>query len=164
MLTLSGITKAYAGRTLFQDVTLQINRKDRLGLVGPNGAGKTTLFSIILGTEISDEGTLILERNAVLGHLPQESAPVGNETVLEVVTDTRPLPAAGGMSSSSSQPDSGHPSHPDLEADAHLVEARAKQVLTGLAFRQEDFNRPAREMSGGWVMRAHLARLLVRRP
>jgi ABC-type multidrug transport system fused ATPase/permease subunit len=51
MLTLSGITKAYGGRTLFADVTLQLNREDRIGLVGPNGAGKSTLFSIILGEE-----------------------------------------------------------------------------------------------------------------
>ena len=49
MLTLSGISKAYGGRVLFSDVTLQVNRQDRLGLVGPNGAGKTTLFSLILG-------------------------------------------------------------------------------------------------------------------
>ena len=49
MLTLSGISKAYGGRVLFADVTLQVNRQDRLGLVGPNGAGKTTLFSLILG-------------------------------------------------------------------------------------------------------------------
>ena len=49
MLTLSGITKAYGGRTLFSDVTLQLNREDRIGLVGPNGAGKSTLFGIILG-------------------------------------------------------------------------------------------------------------------
>ena len=56
MLTLSGITKAYGGRTLFSDVTLQLNRGDRLGLVGPNGAGKTTLFSLMLGEESADDG------------------------------------------------------------------------------------------------------------
>jgi ATP-binding cassette subfamily F protein 3 len=62
MLTLSGISKAYGGRVLFEDVTLQINRGDRIGLVGPNGAGKSTLFSLVLGEEESDAGEVILER------------------------------------------------------------------------------------------------------
>jgi ATPase subunit of ABC transporter with duplicated ATPase domains len=52
MLTLSEISKAYGGHVLFDDVTLQLNREDRIGLVGPNGAGKSTLFSIILGERI----------------------------------------------------------------------------------------------------------------
>src|ERR1041385_4251748 len=66
MLTLSGIRKAYGGRVLFSDTTLQVNRQDRIGLVGPNGAGKSTLFSLILGEESADEGKIILERNVSL--------------------------------------------------------------------------------------------------
>ena len=54
MLTINGLTKAFGGRTLFADVSLQVNREDRLGLVGPNGAGKTTLFSVILPSESPD--------------------------------------------------------------------------------------------------------------
>ena len=86
VLTLSGITKAYGGRVLFADATLQVNRQDRIGLVGPNGAGKTTLFSIILGQESADAGQFDCERGISLGHLPQESAPVADETVLELAT------------------------------------------------------------------------------
>src|ERR1017187_3611397 len=63
MLTLSEISKAYGGRVLFADVTLQVNREDRIGLVGPNGAGKTTLFSIILGDGSADAGEVTKERN-----------------------------------------------------------------------------------------------------
>ena len=54
MLTLSQLSKSFAGRTLFSDVSLQINREDRIGLVGPNGAGKSTLFSLILGDASPD--------------------------------------------------------------------------------------------------------------
>ena len=54
MLSLSGISKSYGGRVLFADVSLQVNRQDRIGLVGPNGADKTTLFSLILGEESPD--------------------------------------------------------------------------------------------------------------
>src|ERR1051326_1033445 len=90
MLTLARITKSFAARTLFEDVTLQINRGDRIGLVGPNGAGKSTLFSLVLGEESADDGEVILERNMVLDHLPQESAPVGDETVVEIATAITP--------------------------------------------------------------------------
>src|SRR5579864_2941276 len=90
MLTLSRITKAYAGRVLFADATLQLNRDDRIGLVGPNGAGKTTLFSIILGQEPPDEGKITFERGISFGYLPQENAPVGDETVIELATGITP--------------------------------------------------------------------------
>src|SRR5438552_4217069 len=90
MLTLSGITKAYGERVLFADATLQVNRQDRIGLVGPNGSGKTTLFSIILGEESADEGKLSIERGVTIGYLPQESAQVADETVVEVATAIAP--------------------------------------------------------------------------
>jgi len=75
MLTLSEISKAYGGRVLFNDVTLQLNREDRIGLVGPNGAGKSTLFSIILGEEEADSGQVMKERNVVFGYLSLSLAP-----------------------------------------------------------------------------------------
>src|SRR5436309_6925015 len=90
MLTLSGISKAYGGRVLFADATLQVNRQDRIGLVGPNGAGKSTLFSIILGDESADDGKISLERGITFGFLPQESAPAGDETVIELATAMTP--------------------------------------------------------------------------
>src|SRR5438067_11886501 len=90
MLTISGLTKAFGGRTLFADVSLQVNRQDRIGLVGPNGAGKTTLFSIILGQESADGGKISCERGVSIGYLPQENAPVGDETVIELATALTP--------------------------------------------------------------------------
>lgn len=143
MLTISGITKAFAARTLFEDATLQVNRGERIGLVGPNGAGKSTLFALTLGHDTPDMGEVRLERGATIGHLPQETAPVGEETVLELATSI-PREAA--------------------EFLGHQLAPKAKQILSGLAFRERDFDRPAKTMSGGWVMRAHLARLLVQQP
>ena len=141
MLTLSSLTKAYAGRTLFRDASLQVNRGERIGLVGPNGAGKSTLFSLILGENSPDEGSVILERGVRLGFLPQESAPAGGETVLAMATGAA-----------------------EDEYAAHGLEPKAKRILNGLAFREADFERQARTFSGGWVMRAHLARLLTLEP
>jgi ATP-binding cassette subfamily F protein 3 len=175
MLTLSEISKAYGGRILFDDVTLQLNREDRIGLVGPNGAGKSTLFSIILGDEEADSGKVMKERNVVLGYLPQESAPVGDETILELATAISPEFAK--LRKIILAWDSDHHVAADhveeIHDDAHnrfhelggyQLDAKAKQILSGLGFREKDFDRPARELSGGWVMRAHLGRLLVQEP
>jgi ATP-binding cassette subfamily F protein 3 len=175
MLTLSGITKAYADRVLFADVTLQVNREDRIGLVGPNGAGKSTLFSIILGEESADTGETSSERGISIGHLPQETAAAGDETVVELATAI--TPEFIKLRRILKAWDADHPIealHPeDIHDDVHdrfnelggyRLEAKAKQILAGLSFRESDFDRPAREMSGGWIMRAHLARLLTQEP
>jgi ATP-binding cassette subfamily F protein 3 len=175
MLTLSGIRKAYADRVLFADATLQVNREDRIGLVGPNGAGKTTLLSIILGTEESDDGEVTMERGITFGYLPQESAPIDDETVVELATAVTPDYIK--LRRIIKAWEANHPTealHPELvhddvhdrfnELGGYRLEAKAKQILAGLSFRETDFDCPAREMSGGWVMRAHLARLLTLEP
>jgi ATP-binding cassette subfamily F protein 3 len=125
---------------LFEDAALTVNRGDRVALVGANGAGKSTLFAIILGEQSPDRGSVTLERGATVGWLPQETAAVGDETVLDIATNGA-----------------------DADHDPALA-PRARRILSGLAFRESDFDRPARTMSGGWVMRAHLARLLVAAP
>src|SRR5215475_3697870 len=144
MLTVSQVSKSFAGRILFDDVSLQVNRGDRIGLVGPNGAGKSTLFSLILDQASPDAGKVSLEKNITLGYLPQETAVAGEESVLEL---------ACGKSLRALE--DGH----DWE-----IEPKAKRILAGLAFRESDFDRPASVLSGGWIMRAHLARLLVMEP
>src|SRR5213595_1738714 len=90
MLTVSQLSKSFAGRALFDEVSLQVNRGDRIGLIGPNGAGKSTLFNLALGYDWPDEGDVIIERNATIGHLPQETAPAGDETVLELAVAITP--------------------------------------------------------------------------
>ena len=150
MLTLSNLSKSYGGRTLFRDASLQVNRGERIGLVGPNGAGKSTLFSLILKENSPDEGQVLIERGSTLGFLPQESAPVGDETVLALAT---------GQTNASGGDD-------DYVEDYEALSLvpKAKRILHGLAFKETDFERPARTFSGGWVMRAHLARLLTLEP
>ncbi len=137
MLTVSRVTKSFGGRVLFEDASLQINTGDRIGLIGPNGAGKTTLFSLLLRTDEPDEGEISLQRGVRCGFLPQETATATEATVIELASGEEPDGRA---------------------------EASAKRILSGLAFREQDFDRPVREMSGGWIMRAHLARLLVEEP
>lgn len=171
MVTLSEVGKTYAGRTLFSGVTLQLLRGDRVGLVGPNGAGKSTLFSLMLRSIEPDEGQLFFERNVRVGHLPQESEPAGEESVIELATAVsdeyvslrkQVVALEAGDHDAVNWEDDVHTRFNDL--GGFTLEARAKQVLKGLGFRDSDFDRPARELSGGWVMRAHLARLLVWEP
>ena len=148
MLTIANISKSYGPRTLFAEVSLNIARTDRLGLVGANGAGKSTLFNIILGKDQPDEGLIEWERGANFGFLPQESAPAGDETILQIAT-------SGGKL----EPENDD----DWDID-YTLEPRAKKILAGLGFRESDHEKVAKTFSGGWVMRAHLARLLVSEP
>ena len=139
MLTVAGISKSFGGRDLFEDVSLNIMTGDRIAITGPNGAGKSTLIKIILGKEEPDAGSVTFIRGTRVGYLPQESEPAGNETVLDIAVPH------------------------EHEHDGQFI-AKAKQILDSLGFKQTDYDRPAREMSGGWIMRAHLARLLAEEP
>lgn len=177
MLTVSQLTKSFSGRKLFDDVSLQVNRGDRIGLVGPNGAGKSTLFSLILGDASPDNGTIAIEKNATVGFLPQETAAAGDETVLELALAVSPElvhaqkvikhhEAAVARAADPGSDDMAY--HNALHVfDAHggwELEPKAKRILAGLAFRESDFHRKASALSGGWIMRAYLARLLVIQP
>jgi len=139
MLTVAGLSKSFGGRELFDDVSLNIMSGDRIAITGPNGAGKSTLIKIILGKEEPDAGSVSFIRGTRVGYLPQESEQAGNETVLEITVPH------------------------EHEHDGQFV-AKAKQILNSLGFKLTDYDRPAREMSGGCIMRAHLARLLAEEP
>src|SRR6476646_5149907 len=179
MLTVSQLSKSFAGRALFDDVSLQVNRGDRIGLVGPNGAGKSTLFALLLGDVSPDKGAIAIEKNATIGFLPQETAAAGDETVLELALAVSPeLVRAQKVIKEHEAGDDHEHEHEHKADDAAYhnalhnfdehggweLEPKAKRVLAGLAFRETDFDRPARALSGGWIMRAHLARLLVMEP
>jgi ATP-binding cassette, subfamily F, member 3 len=147
MLTIADVSKSYGARELFANVSLFIARTDRFGLVGANGAGKSTLFNLILGMDEPDTGIIEWERGADFGFLPQESAPVSEDSILHIATSGKKL----------------EPDEDDWDID-YTLEPRAKKILSGLGFREDDFEKPAKTFSGGWVMRAHIARLLVSEP
>ena len=165
---LTQVSKGFGPKTLFQDISLRLLKGDRVGLVGPNGAGKTTLFSIIQDDSEADAGTVELERGIRIGFLPQESAPAGDETVIELAASISPEHAQL-YATLRAYPDPDAPerlaaTERFVELEGYALEAKAKRILAGLAFRADDFDQPARSLSGGWIMRAHLARLLVMEP
>jgi ATP-binding cassette subfamily F protein 3 len=168
MLIISNLSKSFGPRTLFEEASLQVQRGERIGVVGANGAGKTTLFSLILGQDEADSGQIELQRDSVLGYLPQESAPVGDETVLHLAAGVTPA-LIEVYRDLRAHPDPNDEKHQAAQArwaelNAFHTEAEAKKILGGLAFKEADLDRPAHTLSGGWIMRAHLARLLVQQP
>ena len=168
MLTLSNLSKRFGPKILFREVSLRMMRGEKMGLVGANGAGKTTLLSILLGELQEDEGMVEWERGTRIGYLPQESAPTGDETVLELATSIsdelrNSLKVLRENQNLESQ-ERLEAQEKFAELEGFNLEAKAKKILVGLAFQQEDFNKPAKTLSGGWIMRAHLARLLVMEP
>ena len=132
---------------------------------------KTTIFRIILGEEEADRGEVNRDEYTLIGFLPQESEDVGDHTVIEIATgragmlqelevQLKALEVAGTVD----VPEYYEAQGKFDALNNPQVEAKAKKMLRGLGYQEEDFLRPAKEMSGGWIMRAHLARLLVIEP
>ena len=180
MLFASNISKAYSNRTLFSGLNLVVAAGDRIALIGSNGSGKTTLMDILAGNTSPDSGSISKRRNVSIGYLKQEPASFTGKPLLQEVLDTSSDVIAlmdrvtATREALSSEPDPVKQA--DLmqrlgQLDMALEAAgggdrdhEAKAILSGLGFKQGDFLRPMGEFSGGWVMRAGLARLLFKKP
>jgi ATP-binding cassette subfamily F protein 3 len=177
MLTLANITKSFGTRVLFSDVNLTLNAPERVGIVGPNGSGKTTLLQILAGETPSDRGTRGLQRGASVGILRQEVPKFTGRTLLDEMMAGHEehdrlraeLAHLEDQMRSTHDPSAleelthehGALAHQFEEIGGYDLPARAKKILSGLGFRQEDFERGTEEFSGGWLMRLSLARLLL---
>ena len=180
MLVGSDISKSYSDRTLFSGLTLNLAAGDRIALIGPNGSGKTTLMDILAGDIPPDTGNVSRQRNVTLGYLKQEPDVFAGKPLLQEVLDAGSevnslvdeIDAVQEVLSSEADPvQQGYLLERlgklDMELEAaggNDREHEAKAVLSGLGFKQADFLRPMSEFSGGWVMRAGLARILFRKP
>ena len=174
------IEKSFGGRVLYTAATLQLNAGERWGLVGPNGAGKTTLLRILMGQESADAGTVSFARDTTIGYLEQETHLAGEKSALAEVVDSateirRLEERIEQMEHQIADATPGDDFDRLLERygaaqdryerlGGYELEARAKQILGGLGFPVEDFDKPAREFSGGWQMRIALSKLLLRHP
>src|SRR5262245_39793178 len=177
MIALEAVSKGYGGQGLLVDCSWRIGRGERIGLVGPNGAGKTTICRILAGVEEPDAGRLHIDGGTSVGYLPQE---VGASEALTVMAEALAgfpevwrLEAeierlAARMAGPEADPALievyGEFQHRFEALGGYRLEAEAKVILGGLGFRPEELHRPLAEFSGGWRMRAALARLLLRRP
>ena len=180
MLFASEVGKSYSERTLFSGLTLTIEAGDRVALIGANGSGKTTLLEILAGDIDSDVGSVDRQRGVTVGYLRQEPDAFSDKPLLEEVLDADveanaladEISAAEGALASEDDPDRQGELLDRLsalylkleESGGDAREHEAKAILAGLGFKDGDFARPMSEFSGGWVMRAGLARLLFRNP
>jgi ATP-binding cassette subfamily F protein 3 len=176
VIQLEGVSKAYGDRVLFRDVTWQLSGRERIGLVGPNGIGKTTLCRILVGLEPPDTGRVSRARETTVGYLPQEAAGEARGSVLgealsgfpEVWEIERQLEAVAAQLHEAADEALtaryGDLQHRFEALGGYRLETEARVVLSGLGFRDGDLARPLLEFSGGWRMRAALARLLLQGP
>jgi len=180
VLSLNGIDKTVGGRELLRGVTLSIAPRERLAVIGPNGAGKTTLFRIIAGETRPDGGTIAKNRYSAIGYLKQDVDSTSTKTVLEeavggaddlVRLDQR-IHFLSAEISAGGPPEALAELAKELSAaeerfnraGGYDLEPLARRILSGLGFSGEDLGRPLADLSGGWLMRVALARLLVGRP
>jgi ATP-binding cassette subfamily F protein 3 len=176
VIQLEAVAKGFGGQALFRDVTWQIGPRERIGLVGPNGVGKTTLCRILAGQETPDAGRVSRPRATTVGYLPQEVSSAAAGSVLAEALggfadvwaleyEMEQVAAALAVA-----PDDeltgryGDLQHRFEAAGGYHLESRARAILTGLGFRPDEVSRPLAEFSGGWRMRAALARLLLLSP
>jgi ATP-binding cassette subfamily F protein 3 len=174
---LDAVSKGYGGQQLLQDCTWRIGRGERIGLVGPNGAGKTTLCRILAGVEETDAGRVHRDSGVTVGYLPQEVTTGEDRTVLAEALSGfdevwRLEAELESLASRMAGPDAGpeltetygEVQHRFEALGGYRLEAEAKIILGGLGFSPDGAHRPLAEYSGGWRMRAALARLLLLRP
>ncbi len=180
MIEFQQVTKRYGPQEVLSDVSFRINQSERIGIVGPNGGGKSTLFALIDQTIEPDKGDVLLPKQHRLGHVHQQLNGTGMELSLLEYTE-RSIPGLDSIAREIS--DLEHKlvgeveqKRPrlmqrigDLQAKyEHLggyeMRNRAEAALSGLGFAETEHGRPFREFSGGWQMRAELARTLIGHP
>jgi len=168
MITITNLSKNYGKKILFEGISLNINRGERIGLIGPNGAGKSTLFSLILGEIEPSQGEIRLNKNTHIGYLPQEASFKSDRTVISELTegDDRIMRLKHEKDELENNNQAGSRRYGEVLHDLETLnyfelEHKAEKILMGLGFKERDFTRPIKDMSGGWQMRTLLAKLLT---
>jgi ATP-binding cassette subfamily F protein 3 len=178
MLQVRDLNYSIGARELLLGINWIIQPHQRVALIGPNGAGKTTLLRIFIGEIPYQSGTIIKPKGYRIGYLPQEEIAVGRGTILDAVLEGKKHVVELEMKIAELHQalDSTPENHDELlkqlgnleqQFEAHQgyqLEATAKSILSGLGFSDGDFSRQLSEFSGGWRMRAYLARLLIQNP
>ena len=169
-ITIQELSKAFGGRDILSNFSLEVDSGVRLCVCGPNGTGKSTLLRLLAGVESADGGRVILPKGCRLGYVEQELSEAALETplltyVLDVLHDWSDFwsewEEAAAAKDESRLTALMH-RQGELEAlYGYNPEHRAKAVLSGLGFAERKWNRTLRELSGGWRERAKLARVLT---
>ncbi|MCU5746154.1 ABC-F family ATP-binding cassette domain-containing protein [Staphylococcus sp. SQ8-PEA] len=183
LLQLNQITKSFDGEDIFNDVNFEVKNGERIGIVGRNGAGKSTLMKIIAGVEDYDSGHISKVKDLKLGYLTQQMTLNTNETVFEAMS--KPFGYLMDLEKKMKAETEWLAQHADNyesddyqhhianyerlsnefeEKEGYQYQSKIKTVLHGLSFKEEDFNRPINDFSGGQKTRLSLAQMLLNEP
>ena len=182
MISIEGLSVAFGGNTLFDNITYVINKKDRIALVGKNGAGKSTMLKIIAGLQAPTSGNVNMPKDLTVGYLPQQMNLSDTRTVMEEAEQA--FSHIFELQSRIERMNTELSERTDYESEYYqeLIErvsnaneqlaligasnyqAEIEKTLIGLGFTREDFGRDTSEFSGGWRIRIELAKLLLQRP
>ncbi|MEJ2722173.1 MAG: ABC-F family ATP-binding cassette domain-containing protein, partial [bacterium] len=138
MIKISNLAKSFGTQLLFRDLTFDVGRRERVGLVGRNGHGKTTLFRLILGEIEPDAGSIAIPKRYRIGHLDQ-NIHFTQPTIIDEASLALPREHRGQL-------------------------WRAEKILFGLGFSADDMRRPPEILSGGYQVRLNLSKVLVSEP
>ncbi len=182
MLTVNNLEIIYGDKLLFNNVSARINDNDRIGLVGVNGAGKSSLLKIICGITESDPGVVNRPKRFSVAYLPQEATALDTGRTIyqeaenafaEALVMQQDLDEVNRQLAAVAPADSEFSNllkqqeelqHRLERIDIFRVQSQIEKVLMGLGFSVEDFDRASNSLSGGWLMRLMLARLLLAMP
>jgi ATP-binding cassette subfamily F protein 3 len=180
MIVVDRVRREFGARVLLRDASLRIGARDRVALVGPNGSGKTTFLEMIVGLQRPDDGTIDRAGDVVIGYLAQETDALRGRDILTEVMSAAPAMSQAGhrlevlereMADSRDARERSELLAEFTRLQGHFedlggytVESQARRILSGLGFDDADLARPTDSLSGGWLMRVALAKLLLAGP
>ena len=182
MISVDNLTVEFGGSTLFENISFQINEKDRIALMGKNGAGKSTLLKILAGVQKPSKGKVAAPKECVITYLPQHLMTEDGRTIFEEASLA--FSELFEMENEIERLNNELATRTDYDSDEYmeLIEqvstlsekfysiedtnyaAEVEKVLLGLGFKRSDLQKPTKEFSGGWRMRIELAKILLKKP
>ncbi len=176
VLKISGLSKSFGIKTVFENVSFEVRSGERIGLVGANGAGKTTLLKCIMGAEEADKGSVKASDGAIIGYLRQDFN-YTSHTIREEMEDAWKdvLYYKDRMETLARELESSKSDEKLVEAygraearfeflGGYDYESTTRKILTGLGFYDDDWDRDIHSFSGGQKVRINLAAAFVRHP
>lgn len=182
MVSINNLSVEFSAKSLFDNISYVINRKDKIALVGKNGAGKSTMLKIIAGLQNPTSGTVSMPQELTIGYLPQQMETSDTLTLIEETKkafahiDKMQKRLDSMTEQLQKRTDYESPEYQDLIdritslsellaiEESENSQAEIEKTLIGLGFTRADFDRPTSEFSGGWRMRVELAKILLQRP
>ena len=182
MISINGLTVAYGGFTLLDDINFHISENDKIGLVGKNGAGKSTILKLICGLQTPTAGKVAVPSGIKIGYLPQiMEHHKGKSVIDETMTAFADMYAREDELEKITEELASREDYESKEYQNLIIRlneindsltytqsesprVQAERTLQGLGFKYEELGRPTETFSQGWNMRIELAKILLSKP